>query len=186
MGAGLPGAHEAAALVALQGLWNCSYLLLRCASVQPATQQRQPDAVRSLTCVAHCCQGGLPVAISSTVQPTDQMSAAVPRPCCRTTSGACSPGQHMGMCQAHRLLYHSVKINSSLIAADKTLQAGRQRPAHVPAPPTIQCAEPLKDLLTDTCSASCLAMPKSASLRRPVVSTSRLAPLMSRCTVCWL
>lgn len=89
-----------------------------------------------------------------------------------------------GMYQVHKLPDHSVQ--SICLCSRQDNPAGRQRPAQVPAPPTIQCAEPLKDLLTDTCSASCLAMPKSASLRRPVVSTSRLAPLMSRCTVCWL
>ncbi len=41
------------------------------------------------TCVVHCVHhGGLPVAISSTVQPTDQMSAGMPWPCCLITSGA--------------------------------------------------------------------------------------------------
>jgi uncharacterized protein (DUF2344 family) len=41
------------------------------------------------TCVVHWLQGGFPVAISRTVHPRDQMSAAMPWPCCRITSGAC-------------------------------------------------------------------------------------------------
>jgi hypothetical protein len=54
----------------------------------PKTLGPSRRAWRTLTCEEHWLQGGLPVAISSSVQPTLQMSAATPWPCCRMTSGA--------------------------------------------------------------------------------------------------
>ena len=44
---------------------------------------------------------------------------------------------------------------------------------------TIQNAEPLKDLVKLAASTICLAIPKSASLTRPLVSTNKLAPFTS-------
>jgi hypothetical protein len=40
------------------------------------------------TCEVYSLKGGLPVVISMTVQPTDQMSALAPWPVCLITSGA--------------------------------------------------------------------------------------------------
>jgi hypothetical protein len=59
----------------------CRFLLLSLAQFH--TLQLQSRAWLS-----YCVQGGLPVSISMTVQPTDQMSAARPCPSCLMTSGA--------------------------------------------------------------------------------------------------
>ena len=61
----------------------------------------QPGIGWKICCSSSCCsfsqeraweenwdQGGLPVAISMMVQPTDQMSAVLPCPVCLITSGA--------------------------------------------------------------------------------------------------
>lgn len=82
-------------------------LLLRCCCCSlPCVYLCQPAGC-TLTWVPHSCHGGLPVAISTTAQPTDQMSAAGPCPSWRTTSGACSQAgrrhpQQIAWCLAHQ------------------------------------------------------------------------------------
>ena len=149
-------------------------------------------------------QGGLPVAISMTVQATDQMSAARPTPFWWITSGAIQWGVPLMLCLtplsapvhickslqvlccATALLFRS----SADVCAQACYQvischghdihpAGgnscAQRPGHATR---LAAHVPMVARLSIFFEA-----PKSASLTRPMLSTRMLAPLMSRCMI---
>lgn len=59
---------------------------------QGLTSQEVWEDAERLTCLWNWLQGGFPVAISMTVQATDQMSACRPCPVCLMTSGAIQYG----------------------------------------------------------------------------------------------
>mmetsp|Transcript_49834 Transcript_49834/g.117148 ORF Transcript_49834/g.117148 Transcript_49834/m.117148 type:complete len:239 (-) Transcript_49834:580-1296(-) len=88
-------------------------------------------------------QGGAPVSICTTVQPRDQMSAALPCPCCRTTSGAMNCGvpsnAPLGTCPLASLLAMWLSRRHELKSASFTMPSSVTK--RLP-PFTSQCTIP--------------------------------------------